>query len=208
MSKKNILSDFTLSNDLVELGLSKENARASINYFRGYVDGTYVSEVCQVCHKTHAYYEHKANKRLIRNLDTLMEHGGSMPTRGQRVKNNLEHHDVNKKSLLVHFGLAYVEEMYNENGDYVGTYYTVTDLGKKVYEGTGKIPLIITIRDGEVVDKLTKCPVTRYQVEEEYFVGAKFKKTASKDNVKYRYLNLREFTEEKYNKHFINIETN
>ena len=122
-----------------------------------------------------------------------------MPTKNQRISNNREHNDVNKKSLLVHFGLAIYQEMTDEEDRYIGTYYVITELGEKFAKGEARIPLIITIRDGQVVDRFTKCVVSRSQVKEEFFKGAKFKNTAKKNNNKYIPLNLRVFSDNKYN---------
>lgn len=200
VNKENIQSKNDYVKSLVELGINEADAKKVYEYNKSYINGTYVAESCIVCGANHNYYVHRANKQLLRNLDVLVEAGGKMPTKNQKVKNNQEHNDINKKSLLVHFGLAYYEDMYNKDHEYIGTFYSITEAGQAFADGTGKIPFAITIRDGEVVDRYTKCLVTRNDIEEEYLVGAKFRKTSKQTMVKYVELNLRSFMDDKHNK--------
>ena len=197
--KTEVKSTNSYIKEITRFGVTEEQAKLIDEFNKSFVNGTYISESCIVCGGSHVYYEHRADKQLIRNLDTLVSNGGKMPTKNQRISNNREHNDVNKKSLLVHFGLAIYQEMTDEEDRYIGTYYVITELGEKFAKGEAKIPLIITIRDGQVVDRFTKCVVSRSQVKEEFFKGAKFKNTAKKNNNKYIPLNLRVFSDNKYN---------
>lgn len=138
------------------------------------------------CRANHDKREYLANKHLVDNLDEMIKHGGSIQPKDKnkiaysKEAANSKYEETRQISHLVFWGLATREEELDADNNSIGTKYHITPLGINFVKGLARIPIKITVLDGEVIDRSMKYTVSVDDLRYERAARVRFRKNHGK----------------------------